>query len=63
MGYWQKTSRVHRESSVLPNRTQPMIYYLRLLATISDANYNEAYLDALAVSEWWISTLEAVTKR
>lgn len=40
-----------------------MIYYLRLLAAIADANYQEAYLDAVAVSEWWISTLEAVTKR
>jgi hypothetical protein len=40
-----------------------MIYYLRLLAAIAEANYAEAYWDAVAVSEWWISTLEAVTKR
>jgi hypothetical protein len=38
-----------------------MIYYLRLLAAIADSNYQEAYWDAVVVSEWWISTLEAVT--
>ena len=40
-----------------------MIYYLRLLAAIAEANYAEVYLDAVAVSEWWINALEAVTKR
>lgn len=39
-----------------------MIYYLRPIAAIAEANYAEAYWDAVAVSEWWISTLEAVTK-
>jgi len=40
-----------------------MIYYLRLLAAIADSNYQEAYWDAVAVSEWWVSALEMVTKR
>ena len=40
-----------------------MTYYLRLFAAIAEANYAEEYWDAVAVSEWWISTLEAVTKR
>ena len=38
-----------------------MIYYLRLLAAIAEANYAEAYWDAVAVSEWWVSILEVVT--
>ena len=40
-----------------------MMYYIRLLAVIAEANYAEAYWDAVAVSEWWVSALEAVTKR
>lgn len=40
-----------------------MAYYLRMILAIAEANYAEAYWDAVAVSEWWVSTLEAVTKR
>lgn len=40
-----------------------MIYYLRLLAAIAEANYAEAYWDAVAVSEWWLSVVNQITKR
>ena len=40
-----------------------MTYYLRLLAAIAEANYAEAYWDAVAVSEWWLSVIHELTKR
>ena len=59
----QKANCVYRKPFVLPHWSSSMIYYLRLLAAIAEENYAEAYWDAVAVSEWWVSTLEAVTRR
>ena len=63
MGHREEARFIYWQSLVLPNWPASMIYYLRLLAAIAEANYAEAYWDAVAVSEWWISTLEAVTNR
>lgn len=40
-----------------------MIYYPRPIAAIAEANYAEAYWDAVVVSEWWIGVIHEITKR
>lgn len=40
-----------------------MRYYLHLILAIADARYQSAYLEQVAVSEWWLSVVEQITKR
>lgn len=40
-----------------------MRYYLYMLLAMADARYQSAYWEQMAVSEWWLSVVEQITKR
>ena len=40
-----------------------MRYYAHMILAIADARYQSAYWEQVAVSEWWLSVVEQITKR
>ena len=40
-----------------------MSYYLYMLLAMAEARYQAAYWEQVAVSEWWISVVNQITKR
>jgi len=34
-----------------------------MILAMADASYQAAYLEQVAVSEWWLSVVEQITKR
>ena len=40
-----------------------MRYYVNMIIAMADSRYQAAYCEQVAVSEWWLSVVNQITKR